>query len=90
MKLRRKKMFRLRGSRRRKTEEIIKKFLKSYAQNEKSENKKDLRSWLIFELQNELADKNIQEIEKMADELMAELKFILTRKRKWKNIKKLV
>ena len=64
-------MFRLRGSRRRKTEEIIKKFLKSYAQNEKSENKKDLRSWLIFELQNELADKNIQEIEKMADELIA-------------------
>ena len=64
-------MFRLRGSRREKTEEIIKKFLKSYAQNEKSENKKDLRSWLIFELQNELADKNIQEIEKMADELIA-------------------
>ena len=32
-------MFRLRGSRRRKTEEIIKKFLKSYAENEKSENK---------------------------------------------------
>ena len=64
-------MFSLRGSRKRKTEEIIKKFLKSYAQNEKSENKKDLRSWLIFELQNELADKNIQEIEKMADELMA-------------------
>ena len=29
-------MFRLRGSRRRKTEEIIKKFLKSNAQNEKS------------------------------------------------------
>ena len=70
MKIRRKKMFRLRGSRRRKTEEIIKKFLKSYAQNEKSENKKDLRSWLIFELKNELVDKNIQEIEKMADELM--------------------
>ena len=35
MKTRRKKMFRLRRSRRRKTEEIIKKFLKSYAQNEK-------------------------------------------------------
>lgn len=64
-------MFRLRGSRREKTEEIIKKFLKSYAQNEKSKNKKDLRSWLIFELQNEFADKKIQEIEKMADELIA-------------------
>ena len=64
-------MFRLRGSRRKKTEEIIKKFLKSYAQNEKSENKKDLRNWLISELQNELADKNMQEIEKMANELIA-------------------
>ena len=64
-------MFRLRGSRRRKTEEIIKKFLKSYAQNEKSENKKDLRSWLIHELQNELVVKKPEEIEKMADELMA-------------------
>ena len=64
-------MIRLRGSRREKTEEIIKKFLKSYDQNEKSKNKKDLRSWLIFELQNEFADKKIQEIEKMADELIA-------------------
>jgi len=81
MKLRRKKMFRLRGSRRRKTEEIIKKFLKSYAQNEKSENKKDLRSWLIFELQNELADKNIQEIEKMADELMAGVEIYFDKKK---------
>ena len=64
-------MFRLRGRRREKTEKIIKKFLKSYAQNEKSKNKKDLRSWLIYELQNEFADKKIQEIEKMADELIA-------------------
>ena len=64
-------MFRLRGRRREKTEEIIKKFLKSYAQNEKSKNKKDLISWLIYELQNEFADKKIQEIEKMADELIA-------------------
>lgn len=64
-------MFRLRGRRREKMEEIIKKFLKSYAQNEKSKNKKDLRSWLIYELQNEFADKKIQEIEKMADELIA-------------------
>ena len=74
-------MFRLRGSRRRKTEEIIKKFLKSYAQNEKSENKKDLRSWLIFELQNELADKNIQKIEKMADELMAGVEIYFDKKK---------
>ena len=74
-------MFRLRGSRRRKTEEIIKKFLKSYAQNEKSENKKDLRSWLIFELQNELADKNIQEIEKMADELMEGVEIYFDKKK---------
>lgn len=74
-------MFRLRGSRRRKTEEIIKKFLKSYAQNEKSENKKDLRSWLISELQNELADKNVQEIEKIADELMAGVEIYFDKKK---------
>lgn len=74
-------MFRLRGSRRRKTEEIIKKFLKSYAQNEKSENKKDLKSWLISELQNELADKNVQEIEKMADELMAGVEIYFDKKK---------
>lgn len=74
-------MFRLRGSRRRKTEEIIKKFLKSYAQNEKSENKKNLRSWLISELQNELADKNVQEIEKMADELMEGVEIYFDKKK---------
>lgn len=74
-------MFRLRGSRRRKTEETIKKFLKSYAQNEKSENKKDLRSWLISELQNELADKNVQEIEKIADELMAGVEIYFDKKK---------
>lgn len=74
-------MFRLRGSRRRKTEEIIKKFLKSYAQNEKSENKKDLRSWLIFELQNELVIKKPEEIEKMADELMAGVEIYFDKKK---------
>ena len=74
-------MFRLRGSRRRKTEEIIKKFLKSYAQNEKSENKKDLRSWLIFELQNELVVKKPEEIEKMADELMAGVEIYFDKKK---------
>jgi len=81
MKIRRKKMFRLRGSRRRKTEEIIKKFLKSYAENEKSENKKDLRSWLIFELQNELVVKKPEEIEKMADELMAGVEIYFDKKK---------
>jgi len=81
MKMRRKKMFRLRGSRRRKTEETIKKFLKSYAQNEKSENKKDLRSWLIFELQNELVVKKPEEIEKMADELMAGVEIYFDKKK---------
>jgi len=81
MKIRRKKMFRLRGSRRRKTEEIIKKFLKSYAQNEKSENKKDLRSWLIHELQNELVVKKPEEIEKMADELMAGVEIYFDKKK---------
>lgn len=74
-------MFRLRGSRRRKTEEIIKKFLKSYAQNEKSENKKDLRSWLIFELQNELVVKKPEEIEKMADELIAGVEIYFDKKK---------
>ena len=74
-------MFRLRGSRRRKTEEIIKKFLKSYAQNEKSENKKDLRSWLIHELQNELVVKKPEEIEKMADELMAGVEIYFDKKK---------
>ena len=74
-------MFRLRGSRRRKTEEIIKKFLKSYAENEKSENKKDLRSWLIFELQNELVVKKPEEIEKMADELMAGVEIYFDKKK---------
>ena len=63
-------MFNLRGSRKRKTEEIIKKFLKSYAENEKSQDKKDLKTWLISELQNELANKKIEDIEKIATELI--------------------
>jgi len=58
-------MFSLRGSRKRKTEEIIKKFLKSYAENEKSQDKKDLKTWLIFELQNELPNKKVEDIEKI-------------------------
>ena len=63
-------MFSLRGSRKRKTEEIIKKFLKSYAENEKSQDKKDLKTWLISELQNELANKKAKDIEKIATELI--------------------
>ena len=61
-------MFSLRGSRKRKTEEIIKKFLKSYAENEKSQDKKDLKTWLILELQNELPNKKAEDIEKIATE----------------------
>ena len=64
-------MFSLRGSRKRKTEEIIKKFLKSYAENEKSQDKKDLKTWLILELQNELPNKKVEDIEKIATELIA-------------------
>ena len=63
-------MFSLRGSRKRKTEEIIKKFLKSYAENEKSQDKKDLKTWLISELQNELPNKKVEDIEKIATELI--------------------
>ena len=58
-------MFSLRGSRKRKTEEIIKKFLRSYAENEKRQDKKDLKTWLIFELQNELPNKKVEDIEKI-------------------------
>ena len=64
-------MFGLRGSRKRKTEEIIKKFLKSYAENEKSQDKKDLKTWLILELQNELPNKKVEDIEKIATELIS-------------------
>ena len=63
-------MFSLRGSRKRKTEEIIKKFLKSYAENEKSQDKKDLKTWLTLELQNELPNKKVEDIEKIATELI--------------------
>jgi len=64
-------MFSLRGSRKRKTEEIIKKFLKSYAENEKNQDKKDLKTWLILELQNELPNKKVEDIEKIATELIS-------------------
>ena len=74
-------MFKLRGSRRRKTEEVIRKFLKSYAENEKSKNKKDLREWLISELKNELPNKKNEEIEKMAEELISGIKIYFDKKK---------
>ena len=74
-------MFSLRGSRKRKTEEIIKKFLKSYAENEKSQNKKDLKTWLIFELQNELPNKKVEDIEKIATELIAGIEIYYQKKK---------
>ena len=74
-------MFSLRGSRKRKTEEIIKKFLKSYAENEKSQDKKDLKTWLISELQNELANKKAEDIEKIATELISGIEVYYQKKK---------
>ena len=74
-------MFGLRGSRKRKTEEIIKKFLKSYAENEKSQDKKDLKTWLISELQNELANKKAEDIEKIATELITGIEIYYKKKK---------
>ena len=74
-------MFSLRGSRKRKTEEIIKKFLKSYAENEKSQDKKDLKTWLILELQNELPNKKAEDIEKIATELISGIETYYTKKK---------
>lgn len=74
-------MFSLSGSRKRKTEEIIKKFLKSYAENEKSQDKKDLKTWLISELQNELPNKKVEDIEKMATELIAGIEIYYQKKK---------
>ena len=74
-------MFSLRGSRKRKTEEIIKKFLKSYAENEKSQDKKDLKTWLILELQNELPNKKTEDIEKIATELISGIEIYYTKKK---------
>jgi len=79
--MRRIKMFSLRGSRKRKTEEIIKKFLKSYAENEKSQDKKDLKTWLISELQNELANKKVEDIEKIATELISGIEVYYQKKK---------
>ena len=74
-------MFNLRGSRKRKTEEMIKKFLKSYAENEKSQDKKDLKTWLICELQNELANKKAEDIEKIATELILRIEVYYQKKK---------
>ena len=74
-------MFSLRGSRKRKTEEIIKKFLKSYAENEKSQDKKDLKTWLISELQNQLANKKVEDIEKIATELISGIEVYYQKKK---------
>jgi len=79
--MRRIKMFSLRGSRKRKTEEIIKKFLKSYAENEKSQDKKDLKTWLTLELQNELPNKKVEDIEKIATELIAGIEIYYQKKK---------
>ena len=77
-------MFSLRGSRKRKTEEIIKKFLKSYAENEKNQDKKDLKTWLISELQNELPNKKVEDIEKIATELIAGIEIYYQKKKEVK------
>ena len=74
-------MFSLRGSRKRKTEKIIQKFLKSYAENEKNQDKKDLKSWLILELQNELPNKKAEDIEKIATELISGIEIYYTKKK---------
>ena len=74
-------MFSLRGSRKRKTEEIIKKFLRSYAENEKRQDKKDLKTWLIFELQNELPNKKVEDIEKIATELISGIEIYYQKKK---------
>ena len=74
-------MLSLRGSRKRKTEQIIQKFLKSYAENEKSQNKKDLKTWLVSELQNELPNKKVEDIEKIATELISGIEIYYTKKK---------
>ena len=74
-------MFSLRGSRKRKTEEITKKFLRSYAENEKRQDKKDLKTWLIFELQNELPNKKVKDIEKIATELISGIEVYYQKKK---------
>lgn len=59
---------------RKKTEEIIKKFLKSYAENEKSVNKKEVVVWLKEEMQKELPDKTAEEIDKIVEDIFEGIK----------------
>ena len=82
-------MLSLRGSRKRKTEKIIQKFLKSYAENEKSQDKKDLKTWLISELQNQLANKKVEDIEKIATELISGIEIYYTKKKEVKKYQSL-
>ena len=74
-------MLSLRGSRKRKTEQTIQKFLRSYAENEKSQDKKDLKTWLVSELQNELPNKKAEDIEKIATELISGIEIYYTKKK---------
>ena len=74
-------MLSLRGSRKRKTEQIIQKFLRSYAENEKSQDKKDLKTWLVSELQNELPNKKVEDIDKIATELISGIEIYYTKKK---------
>ena len=74
-------MLSLRGSRKRKKEQIIQKFLRSYAENEKSQDKKDLKTWLVSELQNELPNKKAEDIEKIATELISGIEIYYTKKK---------
>lgn len=82
-------MLSLRGSRKRKTEQIIQKFLRSYAENEKSQDKKDLKTWLVFELQNELPNKKVEDIEKIATELISGIEIYYTKKKEVKKYQSL-
>lgn len=52
-------------------DKILKKFIKSYIENEKSENKKSLEVWLTDILQKEISGKEIGEIKKIAIELIS-------------------
>ena len=49
--------------------EILKKFLRGYVENEKSDNKKSLDIWLFDSLKEELPEKNDDEISQIVIEL---------------------
>lgn len=50
--------------------EILKDFILSYVQNEKSENKKELSEWLFDKLREELPEKTEEELRKISLELI--------------------